>query len=78
MLLESAAKPSETAMPIADRGPRLRLATPEAEPYETITVDKLTPLIGAVIAGADLSRAPSARQLATWPSSSPARTAMAT
>ena len=64
MLLESAAKPSETTMPNADRGPRLRLATPEAEPYETITVDKLTPLIGAVVAGADLSRAPTDRQLA--------------
>src|SRR5512143_2358685 len=51
-------------MPDADRGPRLHLATPEAEPYETITVDKLTPLIGAVVAGADLSRAPTDRQLA--------------
>ena len=64
MLLESAATPSETAMPHADRGPRLRLTTPVDEPYQTMTVDKLTSLIGAEIAGIDLARALTDRQRA--------------
>jgi taurine dioxygenase len=37
-------------------GPRIRRAAAEAAPYETIAVARLTPLIGAEIAGIDLSR----------------------
>src|SRR5882672_11986525 len=35
-------------------GPRIKY-TPEDSPYEAITVDKLTPIIGAEIGGVDLS-----------------------
>ena len=35
----------------AKAGPRIRLPVPEGAPYETITVDKLTPVIGAEIGG---------------------------
>jgi taurine dioxygenase len=38
------------------RGPRYRHRADESRPYETITVDKLTPIIGAEIGGVDLSR----------------------
>ena len=37
-------------------GPRYRHKIDEQRPYDTITVDKLTPIIGAEIAGVDLSR----------------------
>src|SRR6202012_5715607 len=37
-------------------GPRYRHLADEAEPYETITVEKLTPIIGAEISGVDIGR----------------------
>ena len=43
-------------------GPRIKHRADEAGPYETITVDKLTPIIGAEIGGVDLAR-PSNRQM---------------
>ncbi|HET6185156.1 MAG TPA: TauD/TfdA family dioxygenase [Acetobacteraceae bacterium] len=43
-------------------GPRIRYVANEEAPYETITVDKLTPIIGAEIGGVDLAR-PSNRQM---------------
>ena len=42
-------------------GPRIKY-TPEDSPYEAISVDKLTPIIGGEIGGVDL-RAPSNRQM---------------
>ena len=39
-----------------NNGPRYRHRTAAAAPYETIHVDKLTPIIGAEIAGIDLSQ----------------------
>jgi taurine dioxygenase len=45
-----------------NQGPRYKSAADEGEPYETITVDKLTPIIGAEIGGVDLAH-PSNRQL---------------
>ena len=42
-------------------GPRIKY-TPEDSPYEAVTVDKLTPIIGGEIGGVDL-RAPSNRQM---------------
>lgn len=39
-----------------NKGPRYRHEAGESAPYETITVDKLTPIIGAEIGGVDLSR----------------------
>jgi taurine dioxygenase len=42
-------------------GPRIKY-TPDDSPYESITVDKLTPIIGGEIGGVDL-RAPSNRQM---------------
>ena len=42
-------------------GPRIKY-TPDASPYESITVDKLTPIIGGEIGGVDLC-APSNRQM---------------
>jgi taurine dioxygenase len=47
----------------AKAGPRIRLPVPEGAPYETITVDKLTPVIGAEIGGIDLGASLSDRQL---------------
>jgi taurine dioxygenase len=38
-----------------NNGPRYRHMADESAPYETITVDKLTPIIGAEIGGVDLS-----------------------
>src|ERR1700735_4661281 len=35
-------------------GPRYRHVADEAEPYETIAVEKLTPIIGAEIPGVDI------------------------
>ena len=43
-------------------GPRYRHTVEESAPYETITVDKVTPIIGAEIAGIDLTRPLSNRQ----------------
>ena len=40
-------------------GPRIKY-TPDDSPYESITVDKLTPIIGGEIGGVDL-RAPKTR-----------------
>ena len=38
-----------------NNGPRYRHVPNDATPYETITIDKLTPIIGAEIGGVDLS-----------------------
>ena len=38
-----------------NNGPRYRHTADDASPYETITIDKLTPIIGAEIGGVDLS-----------------------
>ena len=43
-------------------GPRIRHLAEEGAAYETLTVDKLTPIIGAEIGGLDLSRPLSNRQ----------------
>ena len=37
-------------------GPRIKYIADEAGPYDTITVDKLTPIIGGEIGGVDLSQ----------------------
>ncbi len=37
-------------------GPRYKNTQTEGAPYETITLDKLTPIIGAEIGGIDLSK----------------------
>ena len=44
------------------KGPRYKHAATEDAPYETITVDKLTPLLGAEIGGIDLAQPLSDRQ----------------
>ena len=46
-----------------NNGPRYRHLPGEEAPYETITVDKLTPIIGAEIAGVDLSQPLANRQM---------------
>src|SRR6201995_5169593 len=38
------------------QGPRYRHTTSESDPYETIGVEKLTPIIGAEISGVDIGR----------------------
>ena len=43
-------------------GPRIRHVVDDGEPYETIGVDKLTPIIGAEISGIDLAKPLSNRQ----------------
>jgi taurine dioxygenase len=43
-------------------GPRYRHVVDESAPYETITIDKLTPIIGAEVGGVDLSQPLSNRQ----------------
>src|SRR4030095_421401 len=43
-------------------GPRYRHTADESAPYETITIDKLTPIIGAEISSIDLSQPLSNRQ----------------
>src|SRR4051812_11639949 len=43
-------------------GPRYRHSSGEAAPYETIGVDKLTPIIGAEISGVDLAKPLSNRE----------------
>ena len=47
----------------AKSGPRIRHLAPESAPYDTLTVDKLTPVVGAEIGRVDLSRPLSERQL---------------
>ena len=39
-----------------NNGPRYKHSPDESAPYDTITVDKLTPIIGAEIGGVDLSK----------------------
>src|SRR6478752_9679817 len=46
----------------ANAGPRIRHVADERAPYETITIDRLTPIIGAEIGGIDLSKPLSNRQ----------------
>ena len=46
-----------------NNGPRIRHVVDESAPYETITIDKLTPIIGAEIGGVDLSRPLSNHQM---------------
>ncbi len=46
----------------ANAGPRYRHNPDESAPYETITIDKLTPILGAEIGGIDLSKPLSNRQ----------------
>jgi taurine dioxygenase len=48
----------------AKSGPRIRSVAPESQPFETITVDKLTPLIGAEIGNIDLGGALADRRIA--------------
>ncbi len=43
------------SVPLTNQGPRYRQAIEDHEPYETIGVDKLTPIIGAEISGVDLA-----------------------
>ena len=43
------------------QGPRYRHIADDGEPYETIGVEKLTPIIGAEISGVDLAGALSNR-----------------
>ena len=54
-----------------NNGPRYKHAADEAAPYDTITVDKLTPIIGAEIGGVDLSQPLGnrrwTRSIARWP-----------
>ena len=50
------------------QGPRYRHVADESEPYETIAVEKLTPIIGAEISGVDIGKlvdgdTPSNRQM---------------
>src|SRR5437667_7253282 len=45
-----------------NKGPRIRYQADESAPYETITIDKLTPIIGAEIGGIDLAQPLSNRQ----------------
>ena len=46
----------------AKSGPRIRHALPEDASYEALTLDPLTPVIGAEVAGIDLSQSLSPRQ----------------
>jgi taurine dioxygenase len=48
----------------AKSGPRIRHRVPDGAPYETLTVDKLTPVIGAELRGIDLSQPLGERQFA--------------
>jgi taurine dioxygenase len=40
----------------SNNGPRYKHIAEDSVPYDTITVDKLTPIIGGEIGGVDLSR----------------------
>ena len=46
-----------------NKGPRYRHVADEAAPYETLTIDKLTPIIGAEVGGIDLSKPLGNRQV---------------
>lgn len=46
-----------------NNGPRYRHRTDESAPYETIALDKLTPIIGAEIQGVDLAKPLTNRQM---------------
>jgi taurine dioxygenase len=46
-----------------NNGPRYRHVIDDGVPYETITIDKLTPIIGAEISGVDLSGPPPNHQM---------------
>jgi taurine dioxygenase len=46
----------------AKSGPRMKHVVEDGAPYETLSIDKLTPVIGAEISGLDLSRPLSNRQ----------------
>lgn len=46
-----------------NKGPRYRHPANEEAPYETITVDKLTPIIGAEVGGVDLAQPLSNHQM---------------
>jgi len=48
---------------VGNNGPRVRQQQDEDVPYETITVDRLTPIIGAEIGGIDLSQPLSNHQM---------------
>ena len=45
-----------------NKGPRIRHVVEEGAPFETITVDKVTPVIGAEVGNIDLSKPLSNRQ----------------
>ena len=47
----------------AKSGPRIRHMAQESAPYETLTIEKLTPVIGAELHGIDLAKGPTRRQL---------------
>jgi len=51
------------SLELRNKGPRIRHVVEAGTPYESITVEPLTPVIGAEISGVDLA-APSDRQLA--------------
>ena len=50
------------------QGPRYRHVAGESDPYETIGVEKLTPIIGAEISGVDIGKLVSAIRapIARW------------
>jgi hypothetical protein len=50
------------------QGPRYRHIAGDAEPYETIAVEKLTPIIGAEISGVDIGNSSRTRRapIARW------------
>ena len=48
---------------VRNNGPRIKHVADETAPYETISVDKYTPIIGAEISGADLAKPLSNRQM---------------
>ncbi len=45
-----------------NKGPRIRHVADESAPYETLTIDKLTPIIGAEVGSIDLAQPMSNRQ----------------
>jgi len=47
----------------AKSGPRIRHMAEETAPYTTLTVEKLTPVIGAELRGVDLANEPMPQQL---------------
>ena len=51
-----------SAKPKSARGPRYKHMVDNSQPFETISVDKLTPIIGAEIGGIDLSKPLTNRQ----------------